>query len=111
MFGLGVVGIFLPVMPTVPFVIAAAYFFSKGSEKWHRWLLTHPRFGHYICDWQDHGIIRKKSKVLSSILILGSISSLMYFLPENWMKLLSLALFAAVLAFIWTRPSESPLRK
>lgn len=105
-FGLGIIGIFLPVMPTAPFIIAAAFFFSKGSKKWHHWLVTHPRWGSLILDWESHGVIRKKHKILSTVLIFGSVISVSIFAPYVWMKLSGYFIFVLVLVFIWTRPSE-----
>lgn len=46
--GLGVIGIFIPVMPTAPFLLIAAYLFSKNSERYHTWLTRHPVLKHYL---------------------------------------------------------------
>lgn len=103
--GLGIIGIFLPVMPTAPFVIIAAFFFSKGSEKWHQWLLNHPHFGPSLREWLAHGVIRTKHKILSTVAILGSVISISFFVPLVWLKITFFLLFVFVLLFIWTRPS------
>jgi uncharacterized membrane protein YbaN (DUF454 family) len=45
---LGVIGIPMPLLPTTPFLLLATYFFARGSERWHRWLMTHPTLSPYI---------------------------------------------------------------
>jgi uncharacterized membrane protein YbaN (DUF454 family) len=50
---LGVIGIPLPLLPTTPFLLLAAYFFARGSERWHRWLMTHPALSPYILAFRD----------------------------------------------------------
>jgi uncharacterized protein len=105
-FGLGVIGLFLPVMPTAPFILLAAFFFSRGSEKWHNWLLAHPHFGHHIKDWNSHGMIRRENKIISTFMILVSTISVSYFVRIDWLKYSIIVILIAVIAFIWTRPSK-----
>ncbi len=106
-FGLGVIGAFLPVMPTVPFMILAALCFSKGSERWHKWMTGHPRYGAQIRDWEEHGVIRKKIKILTTCILILSLIINTFVVKLKMFWIISLAVvFALVLVFIWTRPSE-----
>lgn len=66
-FGLGVVGVFLPLLPTTPFMLLAAWCFARGSERLHDWLLSHPRFGPLIENWQRHGAIPRRVKYYAVI--------------------------------------------
>lgn len=63
---LGVVGIFLPLLPTTPFILLAAWCFAKSSPRFHNWLLSHPTLGPIVHTWQNgEGIPRKfRNKVL-----------------------------------------------
>ena len=51
--GIGVLGIFLPLVPTVPLVLLAAFCFAKSSERLHKWLTGHKTFGPMISDWNE----------------------------------------------------------
>ena len=62
---LGAIGIALPLLPTTPFILVAAFAFAQSSEKLHRWLLEHDVFGPLIDNWQQHGAISRRTKVLS----------------------------------------------
>ena len=107
-FALGVIGLFVPLMPTTPFLLLAAWCYSRGSERIHRWLLGHPRFGAPIIDWMDHGVIRRRAKFVSIVLIACSLAYPLLFLHFHvGLKLAALAVALAVMAFIATRP-ESP---
>ena len=109
--GLGVIGAFLPILPTTPFVILAAFFFSKGSKRLHRWLTTRPYVGPAVVEWERHGVIRPRAKLLASAAILVLFANTLLFVPVPvWIKGVVTAIGAAVLAFIWSRPS-APLHR
>ena len=76
---LGFAGIFLPLLPTTPLVLLAAFCFSKSSERMHRWLIEHPRLGPTIRDWQENRVIRPKTKGLAAAMIVVVIGSTMVF--------------------------------
>ncbi|MFC5386528.1 YbaN family protein [Aquamicrobium segne] len=65
MVGLGFIGAFLPVMPTKIFLILAAWFFARSSPRLEAWLLSHPRFGSTLRDWQEHGTMPRKAKLMA----------------------------------------------
>lgn len=102
---LAFLGVFLPLLPTVPFLLLAAFFFARSSETLHNWLLSHRRFGPLIEDWHRSGVIRpaaKKAATLSVAAVFGL--SLVLGLKAPVLALQAIAL-GAVMLFIWTRPS------
>lgn len=69
----GIVGIFLPLLPTTPFVLLAAWCFSRGSVRWEAWLLAHPRFGPMVRDWRANRAVPLRAKQLATVMmVLGS---------------------------------------
>ena len=66
---LGVIGVFVPLLPTVPFMLLAAFCFARGSERFHTWLMDHPQFGPAIHDWQRHGAISRRAKIAAMVAI------------------------------------------
>ena len=66
---LGIIGAFLPVMPTAPFVILASLCFSKSSKRMHIWLTSIPLFGNAIIDWEKNKAINPKAKALGVTMI------------------------------------------
>ena len=80
-FGLAILGMFLPVLPTTPLLLLAAVLFLKGNKRWYDWLMNHPRLGVYIRNFTEHKSIPLRVKVIS-------ISTL-------WLTLLYCAIFVA----------------
>ncbi len=104
--GLGIIGVIVPVLPTTPFIILAALCFSRSSERWHKWLLNNPKFGPALRDWELHGVIRLRAKVLSTVLIAISFTSMWIFAKvATVLKLTVVGIGFLVMIFIWTRPS------
>ena len=104
---LGLVGVFIPLLPTTPFVILAAFFFERGSPKFHNWLLQHKYLGPPLKDWQKYRRIRRKFKVLAVAMILISVSFPLS-KPEMALHLKGIIVFVVtgVIAFIVTRNEE-----
>ena len=102
--GLGLVGIVVPGLPTVPFVLLSAYAAARGSRRLHGWLLAHPRFGPVIRDWEREGAVRRRAKWLAT-LMMGASAVLMFVVaPAWWMGAFGTAVMACVAAWLWRRP-------
>lgn len=74
--GVGIVGIFLPLLPATPFVLAAAACFARSSEKWHRWMLENRTFGPMIRDWEQNRCVSCRVKIIAiaSMVVVGGYS-------------------------------------
>ena len=102
--GLGILGAFLPLLPTVPFLLLATFCFARGSERLHRWLLAHPRFGPAILNWQEHGAISRKAKVAAVITIVLTFSVSLVLGVKTFVLVIQAIVLGCVLVFLLTRP-------
>ena len=103
---LALLGAFLPVLPTTPLLIVAAFCFSRSSERLHRWLLNQEHFGPLLQDWEQYGVIPLRAKQLATLIIVISVGYPLVFL--SWSVILKLIVTVTVgigLSYIWTRPS------
>lgn len=107
---LGLIGIVLPLLPTTPFLLVAAFCFSRSSEKCHQYLLNHRLFGHLIRDWEAYGVIPFRVKLFSTTVMLVMISYPMLFLVFHpGLKALAAGSVMFALWYVWSRPSERPV--
>lgn len=85
---LGIVGIFLPVLPTTPFLILTAYLYAKSSERFYNWLMNHRRLGPYVRQWVEHRCLTLRTKLLALALLTAAIaSSNVFFVDWFWAHL------------------------
>ena len=101
---LGALGVFLPLLPTTPFVLVAAIAFAKSSDRLHQWLVDHDIFGPLIADWREHGAISRRTKVISvlSMIAILVISTLLA-MPTHVIVIQAIVLSCSAV-FILTRP-------
>lgn len=105
-FGCAVIGIFLPLWPTVPFLLLSAFCFARGSQRLHDWLITHPRFGPPIVAWSERGAIHRKAKVLASISLVATFGISVVLGVGAPILIIQAAVLGSVALFIWSRPSD-----
>ncbi|MBK8162394.1 MAG: YbaN family protein [Gammaproteobacteria bacterium] len=101
---LALVGIFLPGLPTVPFLLLTAWFAARGSDRLHRWLYAHPHLGRLLIDWEQERAISRRSKVLAVVMLIGSWFVMYPQLDNYWFLSGITALFIAVAAYLISRP-------
>ncbi|WP_298825822.1 YbaN family protein [uncultured Piscinibacter sp.] len=104
---LGVAGIFLPLLPTTPFVLLAAFCFSRGSERVEAWLLAHPRFGPMVADWRARRAVPRRAKQLAWAMMAAGSAWAWWVMPEPWRWLPTLVCLA-VAAWLWQLPDADP---
>jgi len=102
--GLGVVGAFLPLLPTTPFVLLAAFCFARSSPRLHSWLAHHPTFGPMIEAWARHGAIPRRAKRVAAAMMAAAFAlSLALRLPP-WVLAVQALCLAGAAAYVLTRP-------
>lgn len=102
--GLGLVGLFVPVLPTVPFMLLAAWCFGKAHPAWEARLLAHPHYGPHIRAWRERGAIPVHAKWASVTLMSVSAVAGLLLLP-GWWRVVPAAIVTVVGIWIVTRPS------
>lgn len=101
---LGAVGVFLPLLPTTPFILVAAFAFANSSERLHNWLVEHNVFGPLIANWRRYGAISRSAKVAGVLSMVAVVAlSIVLQFPTSIIVVQAIVLSAAAL-FILTRP-------
>jgi uncharacterized membrane protein YbaN (DUF454 family) len=102
--GLGALGVFLPLLPTTPFVLLAAFAFSNSSERLHNWLLAHNVFGPLIHNWRRYGAISRSAKVVSAVSMIAVVVISIVLGAPFWVIAAQAIILSASALFVLTRP-------
>lgn len=103
---LGIVGIFVPLLPTTPFVLLAAACFSRSSSRCEHWLVSHPRFGPMVHEWRTHHAVPLRAKQFAiGMMTFGSVSAWLSLPRLNWLPALCCTMVAI---WMWRLPSSRP---
>lgn len=101
----GMVGIVVPLLPTTPLLILAAYLFSHGSPRMHDWLINHRIFGPPIRNWHEHRAISRRAKVWAvTAIALLFILSIALDVPQ-WVLVIEAMILGTVALYLLTRPT------
>ncbi len=100
-----IIGVFIPIVPQVPFAIISAYFFSKGSARIHLWMRHNKFFGKSVRDWEDFKVIRPKMKIIATLsLLAGCLFAQWKLTSPN--SLILQGIFMLSIVFVLTRKSQ-----
>ena len=102
----GIIGIFLPVLPTTPLLLLTAWCYYRGSDRLYDWLMSHPYFGKHIRNYRENKIIPSKVKAYTLALLWASLLFCAYILPPLWLKCLMIAIAVGVTWHILSYQSE-----
>lgn len=105
---LGVIGIVLPLLPTTPFILLAAFAAARGSERLHAWMRNHAQFGPMLRDWERDGAVSRRAKIFASVMMLGSAVLLFVLSPRWWMAAIGSTTMLIVAIWLWLRPEPRP---
>ncbi|MFY0991462.1 YbaN family protein [Halomonas sp. C05BenzN] len=103
-FALGLIGVFVPLMPTTCFMLLAVWAASRGSPRFAIWIREHPRFGPAVVAWEGERAIPRHAKWLATAMLAFSMLVLAFTVSLLWLKLSLIAGLSLIGAWIFTRP-------
>lgn len=106
---IGVIALAIPLLPTTPFLLLALGCYSRGSDRFHDWLLYRSWFGPYLRNSREgRGLSRGAKISLIAMALAGMLGSVLFFAPKGWGQWLAVAISATVIFFVWRAPSRKP---
>ena len=109
--GLGILGAFLPVLPTTPFILLSAWAAARGSPRLLDWLENHSAFGPMLRDWRCGGVVGRKAKWTATAFMSVSGAYLLLAGAPRWVAWVAVACMGAVALWLWRRPERLPDRQ
>jgi len=104
---IGIIGIFLPILPTTPFMLLAAACYAKSSSRFYNWIMNNRIFGPIIREWREHRSIPRKAKTIAMLLIVFTFgTSIVFFVPLFSVQVLLIILLIFMLFFMWRIPTR-----
>jgi uncharacterized membrane protein YbaN (DUF454 family) len=104
---LGVLGIFLPLLPTTPFVLLAAACYARGSRRFYEWLLAQRTFGPIVHEWQHHRSIPYRTKLTAVVLMSLTLgTSIVFFVKPVWLKAALAVMGVGLAVWLYRMPSR-----
>ncbi|MGD8244806.1 MAG: YbaN family protein [Anaerolineae bacterium] len=82
--GVGLLGVFIPLLPTTPFLLLAAGCWMRGSQRLHSWLLHNRWFGDYVRNYVEHRAVRPRARVVTLVLLWGVIGATAWLAVASW---------------------------
>jgi uncharacterized membrane protein YbaN (DUF454 family) len=107
-FALGVIGIFVPGLPTTVFILMAGWAAARSSPRFHNWLENHRVFGPMLRDWRKHGAVSRRAKLMATVMMTASAAILFLTTSRMWVAELITGVMAIVLMWLWLRPEPPP---
>ena len=101
---LGTLGVFLPLLPTTPFILLAAWCFARSSPRFHQWLLYRSWFGGYLSHWQQYRAMPRGAKPRAIAMIVVTFAISLWLVKLTWVRIMLLVILACLLIFMWRIP-------
>lgn len=105
---LALVGAFLPVLPTTPFLLIAAACFARSSPKFHQRLLANRAFGPYLAQWQRDHTVPREAKLKAYVLVIVSFSLSAFLVSAPWLRVVLVATGLGLIVFLARLPVTPP---
>ncbi|EKP4475397.1 DUF454 family protein [Cronobacter dublinensis] len=101
---LATLGVVLPLLPTTPFLLLAAWCFARSSPRFHHWLLYRSWFGGYLRHWQQYRAMPPGAKPRAILVILATFAISLWMVKIFWVRVMLLVILSGLLIFMWRIP-------
>lgn len=105
---LGVIGIFVPGLPTTVFILMAGWAAARSSPRFNDWLESHSHFGPMLRDWRERRAVSRRAKISATAVMTLSAIILFYTSSHKWLAEIITVVMALVLMWLWRRPEPPP---
>ncbi|HEY0940520.1 MAG TPA: YbaN family protein [Steroidobacter sp.] len=105
---LGVIGIFVPGLPTTVFILMAAWAAARSSPRFHLWLEGNPTFGPMLSNWRKYGAVSRRAKITATVMMAACAGLLFLTTSRMWLAEAVTGFMAIVLMWLWFRPEPPP---